>query len=250
MKTSFLRAGLFATCVAVAGPALADPPPGIDVFVDGTLVGQVTWIVDPLVAGGYTTNQTFFSGTDVRVGEAFFAPLTTPQGTGWTFSYGLGFTFSDAVSRTLTVSYDLPFAGLLTGPVAGVSSVVGTLVDGTGAGAQIGAPASGTVQNVTLLPGSGNNAGLSVGPSFAGAPSGASGSSFQYGEFIATNTLGDALSSWSGMRVVTAFTLQPGNSALAIDGIVNVSPVPEPGALLLGLAGLGLIAARRRLPTA
>jgi hypothetical protein len=172
-------------------------------------------------------------------------------GTGWAFSYGLGFTFSDGVAaKSLKVEYQLPFATALTGPVAGTSSVVGTLVDGTGAGAQISVPAGAALQNVTMLPGAGNNAGLSIGPSFTAAPSGVSGSSFQYGEYSVNSNFGGALSSWSGMTVLAEYTLQPRNSALSIDGVVNVSPVPEPSAILLGLAGLGLVASatRRRAP--
>ena len=48
---------------------------------------------------------------------------------------------------------------------------------------------------------------------------------------------------------VDGFTLQPGMSALALDGTVTVTSVPEPGSYAMFAAGLGLmglIARRRR----
>lgn len=86
-----------------------------------------------------------------------------------------------------------------------------------------------------------------MGPSAFGAASGNSGQQFQYGEFLASNSL--ASGNYSGMTVVAEFTLQPGMSALALDGTVTVTPVPEPGSYAMFAAGLGLmglIARRRR----
>ncbi len=243
MSFASLRAGVLSAFVLSFGLAAEAAPPDIQVFVNGAPVGTVAWMPDPLVVGGYTTTQTFLAGTDVRIGEAFFAP--TAAG-GWEFSYGLGFTFTDVASRTLSVVFDLPFAASILGPVNGVSNVIGTLVDGTGAGIQILAPASGTVQNVTLLPGIGDNAGLSVGPGYSGAATGASGTSYQYGEYGVTGSVGNALSSWSGLGVVTQFTLQPGSSAVSLDGVVSITPVSEPSGMVLALLGMVALSVRRK----
>jgi hypothetical protein len=126
------------------------------------------------------------------------------------------------------------------------SSLIGTLSDVTGTGVQIIAPASGFVQTVTFQPGSGDNVAVSVGPSWTGAASGVTGATFLYGEYVAANSL--VSGSFAGMTVVAEFTLQPGMSALSIDGTVNVTPVPELESYAMFAAGLGLmgVMVRRR----
>lgn len=244
-----LRGAVFATVLSVgANVAVAAPPPAVAVFLDNVSVGSVSWVVDPLVTGGYTTVQTFLSGTDIRIGESFAAPTTGAGGTGWSLSWGVGFTFTSPGSHTLKVVYDLPFDVAVSAPVEGSSSIVGTVLDGTGGGVQLTVPVSGTVQTITLLAGSGDNSGLSVGPSLSGAATGVSGQSFAYGEFVKASSLAAPLVPWTGLRVVTEFTLAPGSSAVSIDGIAAITPVPEPGTYALMAGGLGLVGwvSRRR----
>ncbi len=236
MNTTVPRAGLVWAALVAGAPALAAAPPPVQIFVNGAPLATVSWSPDLLVPGGYTTPQTLFSGATVNIGESFFAPTSNPGGSGWSFSYGLGFNVSGAAPATLTVIYDLPFAAAVAGSVNADSSLVGTLLDGTGAGVQLQAPAGGKVQTVTFVPGAGDNVGLSIGPSASGAASGNSGQQFAYGQFSASTSA--LAGSWSGMRVVAEFTLQPGSAALSLDGTVNITPVPEPETYALMLGGL------------
>lgn len=240
-------AAVAAVLAAGVTAAMAAPPP-VQVFLDNVSAGSVSWVTDLLVPGGFTTAQTFLAGTDIRIGESFAAPTTGAGGTGWSLSWGIGFTFTTATSHSLKVVYELPFDVAISAPLVGASSIVGTVLDGTGNGVQLTAPASGTVQTITLLAGSGDNSGLSVGPSLTGAATEVSGQSFAYGEFAKSASLGAPGVPWTGLRVVTEFTLAPGSSAVAIDGIASITPVPEPGTWALmagGMAWLGWRARRR-----
>lgn len=252
MTTTRFRAGLLATAAllfTVAAEAALPPP--VQISVNGGPLGSVSWAVDTVNPAAFVTAQTFLSGNDVNIGESLLEPTINPAGTGWSFSYGLGFNVTGTAASTLKVVYDIPFGPnylpTLSQPLLVTSSLIGTLVDGTGNGVQIIAPSSTYVQTVSFQIGYGNNAGVSVGPSFTGAASSASGESYTYGSYLASNSLTSG--SLSGMTVVAEFTLQPGMSALALDGTVTVTPVPEPGSYAMFAAGLGLmglIARRRR----
>jgi hypothetical protein len=243
---------LLGLVTATAALSLVNPAqalPNVDVFVDGTQVGTVTWVPDGF--GGYKTNQTTFGdlGIDlyqVRVGNSFATPTSNTFGSGWDFGYGLGFTFNTASAKTLKLVYDVDFLGPVGPSVTADSSIIGTLVDGTGlTGVGITAPTSGHVQTVTFIPGSGDNVALSVGPSLSGPATGNSGTSYQYGEYAVSQSVAG---NWTGFQVVSEFTLAPGSSAVTLDGVLSVSAVPEPNAFVMMVAGLlaiGFVGSRR-----
>jgi hypothetical protein len=250
MTTSRFVLGLVTATAALSFGSPVHALPNVDVFVDGTAVGSVTWVSDGF--GGYKTNQTTFGdlGIDlyqVRVGNSFATPTSNTFGNGWDFGYGLGFTFTTSTAKTLKLVYDVDFLGPVGPSVTADSSLIGTLVDGTGGGVGITAPASGHVQTVTFIPGSGDNVALSVGPTLSGPATGNSGTSYQYGEYAVTQPV---TGNWTGFQVVSEFTLAPGSSAVALDGVLSVSAVPEPNAytmMVAGLLAIGFIGSSRHL---
>ncbi len=247
MNTSPIRVGLLATAAllfTVAAEAAVPPP--VQVSIDGIPVGVVSWAPD-FVPGAFVTAQTPLVPGIVNIGESLLEPTSNPSGTGWSFSYGLGFNVpASAVASTLRVEYGIPVGPYLLSPsqpVEVTSTLVGTLLDGNGGGAQIIAPGSipffNFVQLVTAQPGFGDNILVSVGPSAFAGPSGISGQQYTYGPFSATNSL--TAGNLNFITVVAEFTLQPGISALALDGTVVLTPVPEPEGWAMILAGLGLV---------
>jgi hypothetical protein len=252
MTSSQLVARLATALATAAVVAQAQAAPNVAVFVDNVAVGSVAWATDG--SGGFLTLATTIGsltvdGYEVNVGDSFAVNTTNAAGNGWDFGYGLGFNLNTlSAPRTLKLVYDVDFLSAPVGPtLEAFSSVVATLVDGTGSGVQITAPASGTVHSVTLKQGlTGVNAGLSLGPSFTGAATGNSGTPYAYGDFSVTQPV---TGSYTGFTVVSEFTLAPGNSAVALDGVLTITAVPEPRGYALLLAGLAVVGftVRRRL---
>ena len=242
MNTTLIRTSVLASAALLLATVAEAAPLPVQVSLNGAPVGVVSWTPDP-APGAFVTAQTTFLNT-INIGESLLEPTSNPAGAGWSFSYGLGFNVpANTLASTLKVVYDIPFGpNYLPSPAQPLlvtSTLIGTLLDGTGTGVQIITPSSGFVQTVTFQPGIGNNVGVSVGPNAFGAATGNTGQQFAYGEFSASGSLTSG--SYGAMTVVAEFTLEPGTGAFAFDGTVTVTPVPEPEGWALILAGLGLV---------
>jgi hypothetical protein len=179
---------------------------------------------------------------EIRLGNASFSPDPI-------LTYGVGFTILDNNPHTLKLVYDAPFSPTTGTPLDGFSSLSATIVDGSTNGVNLTAPASGTVQTVTLLPGIGNNVGLSLGGSFLGGASSSTGTIFDYSPADVSVLIPAPGAPWTGFHVVAEFGFSPGGDSVGLDGIVRVKEVPEPSAYAMLFAGLIAVAwvARRRV---
>jgi hypothetical protein len=234
-----LTGAVAAVALIASGLAAAAPAP-VQVFIDTVSVGTVSWSADG--SGGFVTTPTVFGlggNRQVSLGQGTFTPIVNGFGTGWSFAYGVGFDNNSPAASTLRLEFDpLPFSPGIGVPVTGYASVVATLSDGTGDGMALDPPAGASVQTVTLLPGSGDNVLLSQGGSSIGLGPSFSSNSFQYGDFNTTQSI--APGPWIGLKVVSEFRVSPNNDSVALDGVVTITPVPEPSTFALFGLGVGL----------
>jgi hypothetical protein len=152
-----------------------------------------------------------------------------------------------------------PVVPTVSGPNLVRASVVAGVTDATGNGVTL-APtpthtqdSDGNPELQLFLLGSSNNftsgyanAGVDVGTVLAQPASGV-GTSYAYGPFAAGPVAGPT-GSWNFMQLRTAFSLTGNNDIAVVTGFAEITPIPEPEAYALMLAGLGLVAfaARRR----
>lgn len=176
-------------------------------------------------------------------------------------TYGMSVKNNSGGLRTFQKTVTAPVSPGITGPNTVRASVSGGLTDATNDGVSI-TPAPNRPQDgdgvaelqLLLLNdtnanwNSATNAGVDVGlaQTFSGAPF-----SYTYGAY--QDGFGPAVDgpsgAWHWMQVRTRFTLTGNGDTAAINGYAEITPVPEPSAYAMMLAGLGLvggIAMRRR----